>query len=142
MTTVWTTSSEPEVAIRLADALNECCATLEVPDGVFTDDAFFDLYPPLWRFQIQGPQAFEAQLRLVAGDAEVEARILRVVPTAVGFVLEQEETLRRDTVEVARRLWLCDVQDGRIAEASCYCNGGWDDALRARHAAETTLVRP
>jgi hypothetical protein len=23
-----------------------------------------------------------------------------------------------------------------------YCNGGWDDELRARHAAEAPMVRP
>lgn len=142
MTTTREAGLDPEVAVRLAAALNECCASLEVPDGLFADDAFFDLFPPLWRFQIEGPRAFEAQLRVVAGGADVEATALRVVPTAAGFVLEQEETQRRDHVEVARRVWICDVVDGRITEATCYCNGGWDDALRARHATETTLLRP
>jgi hypothetical protein len=142
MTTTREAGLDPEVAAHLADALNECCSSLAVPDGLFANDALFDLYPPLWRFQIEGPQAFEAQLRVVAGDAAVEARVLRVVPTATGFVLEQEESHRRDHVEVARRVWICEVRDGRIAEATCYCNGGWDDALRARHAAETDLLRP
>lgn len=129
--------------VALAEALNRCCDTLEVPDGLFTDDAFFDLYPPFWRFQLQGPAAFEAQLRAIAGDAEVHARVLRVVPTATGFLLEHDEEARHGAaVEVARRLWVGEVRDGRIAELTCFCNGGWDDELRARHAAETTLLRP
>jgi hypothetical protein len=139
-----TTLLEAETdVVALAEALNRCCDTLEVPDGLFTDDAFFDLYPPLWRFQLQGPDAFEAQLRVIAGDAEVHAHVRRVVPTTTGFILEHDEEARHgDDVEVARRLWLCEVRDGRIADVTCFCNGGWDDELRARHAAETTLLRP
>jgi hypothetical protein len=108
---------------------------------VFSTDAFFDLYPPLWRFQLQGPDAFVAQLRAIS-EGEPSARILRVVPTATGFVLEHEETQRGARVEVARRLWLCEVRDGRISEVVGYCNGGWDDELRARHAAEAPMLRP
>jgi hypothetical protein len=66
---------------------------------------------------------------------------LRVVPTDSGFVMEHEET-SHDTGETARRLWLCDVVDGRITEVVGYCNGGWDDELRARHAAEAPMLRP
>ena len=127
---------------RLSAELNRCFETLEVPEDLFAPDAFFDLLPPLWRFQLVGPSAFEAQLRAIARGTP-ESRVLRVVPTETGFVLEHEETQRDDgTVEVARRIWLCEVRDGRIADVTCYCNGGWDDALRARHAAETTLIRP
>lgn len=68
--------------------------------------------------------------------------ILRTVPTASGFVTEHEETYRGLKVEVARRLWLCEVRDGRITEVVGYCNGGWDDELRARHAAEAPMLRP
>jgi hypothetical protein len=102
---------------------------------------FFDLLPPLWRFQLQGPQAFAAQLRAIC-EGVPTARILRVVPTASGFVMEHEETQRGVKTEVARRLWLCGVRDGRITEVVGYCNGGWDDELRARHAAESPMLRP
>ena len=57
----------------------------------------------------------------------MRARLLRVVPTATGFVMEHEETAHG---EVARRLWLCEVRDGRITEVVGYCNGGWDAELR------------
>ena len=70
--------------------------------------------------------------------------MLRVVPTADGFLLEHQETPGdpRRARMTARRVWLCAVHDGRIAEVVGYCNGGWDDELRARHAAEAPMVRP
>ena len=126
---------------RLSVAFNECFARLDVGDDVFAPDVFFDLYPPFWRFQIEGPAAFVAQLRAIA-EGEPTARILRVVPTATGFVMEHEETQRGAKVEVARRVWLCEVREGRITEVVGYCNGGWDDELRARHAAEAPMLRP
>ena len=126
---------------RLSTAFNRCFETLDAGDDVFAPDAFFDLYPPFWRFQLQGPEAFAAQLRAIS-EGEPSARVLRVVPTARGFVMEHEETQRGAKVEVARRLWLCEVRDGRITDVVGYCNGGWDDELRARHAAEAPMLRP
>jgi hypothetical protein len=101
---------------------------------------FYDLLPPFWRFQVQGPQVLATQLRSVAS-GPVTARLLRVVPTVSGFVMEHEQTERGAAVEVARRLWLCEVRDGRISDVLGYCNGGWDDELRARHAAEAPMLR-
>ncbi len=126
---------------RLSRAFNRCFETQEVPADLFTPDAFFDLLPPLWRFQLEGPDVFEAQLRATT-DGDVTARIVRVVPTASGFLLEHEETQRTEVVHTARRLWLCAVRDGRISEVTGYCNGPWDDELKARHAAEAPMLRP
>jgi hypothetical protein len=127
---------------RLSEALNRCFETFEAGAGVFADDAFFDLYPPLWRFQLQGPQALAEQLRAIA-EGEMSARVLRVVPTSTGFVMEHEETARGDDgTIVARRMFLCEVRDSVITEVVCYCNGGWDEALRARHGAEAPMLRP
>ena len=128
-------------AERLSTAFNRCFETLDAGDDVFAPGAFFDLFPPFWRFQLEGPAAFAAQLRAIAEGAST-VRALRVVPTATGFVMEHEETVRGAHVEVARRLWLVEVRDGRITEAVGYCNGGWDDELRARHAAEAPMLRP
>ena len=136
-----TPTTDPHTADQLSMAFNRCFETLDAPDDLFAPDAFFDLMPPLWRFQLRGPAAFAAQLRAIA-EGEVSARVLRVVPTATGFVMEHEETQRGEKTEVARRLWLCEVRDGRITEATGYCNGGWDDELRARHAAEAPMLRP
>jgi hypothetical protein len=124
---------------RLSAAFNRCFETFEAPPGVFADDAFFDLYPPFWRFQLRGPEVVATQLRAIAQGHTPSARILRVVPTATGFVMEHEET---QGGERARRLWLCEVRDGVITEVTGYCNGGWDDELRARHAAEAPMLRP
>lgn len=128
-------------AEQLSAAFNSCFENLAAPDGLFAPDAFFDLLPPFWRFQLQGPDAFIAQLRAIA-EGEITSRVVRVVPSATGFVMEHEETMRGAKTEVARKIWLCDVADGRITAATCYCNGGWDDDLRARHAAEAPMIRP
>jgi hypothetical protein len=126
---------------RLSGAFNRCFETFDPGVDVFAADAFFDLMPPFWRFQLEGPEAFAAQLRRIA-EGDVTVTILRTVATARGFVTEHEETQRGECVMVARRLWLCDVRDGLIEKAVGYCNGGWDDELRARHAAEAPMLRP
>jgi len=135
------TATDPTTVERLSHGLNRCFETLTTGADVFTPDVFVDLLPPFWRFQLQGPDALAAQLRAISQGPST-TRLLRVVPTASGFVMEHEETQRGDEVEVARRLLLCEVRDGRLAEVLVYCNGGWDDALRARHAVEAPLLRP
>ena len=135
------TTIDAATAQRLGTAFNRCFETLEAPESLFADDVFFDLYPPFWRFQLQGPDAIGRQLRAIA-QGTPSARVLRIVPTATGFVLEHEETQRGERTEIARRLWLCEVHDDRITEVLGYCNGGWDDELRARHAAEAPILRP
>ena len=117
-----TLSGAPDLATidRLATAVNRCFETFTADADVFTSDAFFDLFPPFWRFQLQGPDAMLAQLRGIAQGPSTVRR-LRTLPTATGFVLEHEET---QGDEVARRLLLCEVRDGRIAEVVVYCNGG------------------
>jgi hypothetical protein len=135
-------SAPPDEATveQLSAAFNRCFETFTAPDDLFAPGAFFDLLPPFWRFQLEGGQAFVDQLRSIA-EGPARSRVLRTVPTATGFVLEHEESMVEAGV-VARRLWLCDVVDGRITESVGYCNGGWDAELRARHAAEAPMVRP
>jgi hypothetical protein len=41
----------------------------------------------------------------------------------------------------SRKMFLCDVREGRIAEVIGYCSGEWDEALRARHAVEAPMIR-
>ena len=133
-------AGDSRTAERLAAALNRCFETLEAPTDLFTDDLFCDLLPPFWRFQIEGPQAFVGQLRAIA-QGPVTSRVVRVITTSEGFVLEHEETQSGPPVEIARRVWICGVEGDRIADLTCYCNGGWDDELRARHAAEAPMLR-
>ena len=123
---------------QLAIQFNRCFETFEPADGLFAEDAFFDLFPPMWRFQLQGPETFGNQLRAISEGTPPTVRTLRVVPTATGFVTEHEEV---HATVIARRLILCEVRDGLITEATVFCNGGWDDSLRARHAAEAPMLR-
>jgi ketosteroid isomerase-like protein len=142
-----TTATQPTTVLdraeaeRLARALCDCYETLDAPDDLFARDVFLDSFPPQWRFQLQGRTALLAQLRAVSEGATVTARLIRVVPTTTGFVMEHEQAHAGEVVETARHLDLCEVRDGRIAEIVSYCNGGWDDELRARHAAEAPMLR-
>jgi hypothetical protein len=109
---------------------------------VFSADAFFDLNMPVWRFQLEGAAAFGAQVRVI-NQGPVRIDVLRTVATGSGFVTEHEEHQLVDGEDLtARRMWLCEVGDGRITDAIGYCSGEWDEALRTRHAAEAPMLRP
>jgi hypothetical protein len=129
-------------AERLSERFHDTFRTFDAGEDAFAADAFFDLNMPVWRFQLQGREAFGAQLRTInEGPARVD--ILRTVPTVSGFVTEHEEHQDVDGRHVsARRLWLCEVRDGRIVEVVGYCSGEWDEELRARHAVEAPMIRP
>jgi hypothetical protein len=140
------TQLDQAVATANVDGLSEQFAGVfgapATAADVFTDDAFFDLNMPVWRFQVQGPVAFAAQLAQI-NEGEVRIDVLRTVPTGTGFVTEHEEhQLIGGQDLTARRMWLCEVRDGRITTAVGYCSGEWDEELRARHAAEAPLLRP
>lgn len=137
------TAVDQETVDRLSAAFHRCFTDFEAGEDVFAPDTLYDLLPPFWRFQLEGPGAtFATQLRSIAeGPAEVE--VVRTVPTANGFVTEHVETQHTGNgTVVARRLHLCEVRDGRISAVTTYCNGGWDDALRARHATQAPMIRP
>lgn len=130
-----------ETAESLSRRFNDVFCTFQAEDDLFTTDALFDLNMPVWRFQIQGPEAFATQLQSIC-QGPVRIDILRTVPTASGFVTEHEEHQEvGGEVLSARRIWLCEVRDGRISEVIGYCSGEWDEALRARHAVEAPMVR-
>jgi hypothetical protein len=138
-----TATLDPVTTDRLSAAFHRCFSDFEADDDLFASDAFFDLLPPMWRFQLEGPgEAFTTQLRSIA-EGPVEIEIVRTVPTATGFVTEHVET--QDTPQgttVARRIHLCEVRNGRIAAVTTYCNGAWDEQLRARHATEAPMIVP
>jgi len=109
---------------------------------VFTDDVFLDGHPPFWRFQLQGIDDFRSWLSGYAPDGH-HVRVVRTWPTPSGFVTEQESLGHLDGREVTgRKVIVCEVRDGRIAELIVYCDGDWDQELRARHAAEAPMIRP
>jgi len=120
----------------------ETFETQAAPPDLFTDDVLFDLNVPVWRFQLQGRDAWATQLQhIVQGDVRIHVR--QTVPTAAGFVAEHEEEQVVDgELLTARRLWICRVQEGRIAEVTGYCSGEWNAALRERQAREAPMIRP
>ena len=123
---------------RFAETFERLAADLDA----FAPDAFFDLNMPVWRFQLIGASAFSAQLRHI-NQGPVSIDVLRTVATEYGFATEHEEHQDVDGEDLtARRLWLCTVKDGLIAEAIGYCSGEWNAELRARHALEAPMVRP
>ena len=136
------TPTDLATAERLSKRFANVFETLDAGEDVFSPDVFFDLNMPVWRFQLQGPEAFESQLKnIVEGDVRIN--VLRTIPTASGFATEHEEHQDVGGQDLtARRLWLCEVRGGRIVEAVGYCSGEWDEELRARHTAEAPMIRP
>jgi ketosteroid isomerase-like protein len=135
--TVLDDATAQELSERLADVFR----TAEVGD-VLTDDVFLDGNPPLWRFQLQGRDTFTAWLKSYTPDG-AETTVVRTIPTVSGFVTELVGRHDDDGDEMTdRKIVLCEVRDRRIAELTVYCSGDWDAELRARHAAETQLIRP
>ncbi|MEY2426270.1 MAG: hypothetical protein QOI61_1842 [Actinomycetota bacterium] len=125
-----------DLSERLADVFR----TTKVSD-VLADDVFLDGHPPFWRFQVQGRDNFAAWYVSFAPEG-VDTTVVRTVPTATGFVTEFTGRHTSDGEEITdRKILLCEVSDGRISELTVYCSGDWNAELRARHAAETTLIR-
>ena len=111
-------------------------------ENVLAADAFLDLNMPVWRFQLEGAAAFADQLKAI-NEGDVRIDVLRTAPTASGFVTEHEEHQAVHGQDLtARRMWLCEVRDGQIVEATGYCSGEWDEELRVRHLAEAPMIRP
>jgi ketosteroid isomerase-like protein len=126
-----------ELSERLADVFRTA-----VVEDVLTDDVFFDGHPPLWRFQLQGRDAFATWLKGYSPTG-AETTVVRTIPTVTGFVTEMVGRHEEDGEDLTdRKIVLCEVRGGRIAELTVYCNGDWNAELRARHAAEATLIRP
>jgi ketosteroid isomerase-like protein len=130
-------AAEQELSERLADVFR----TAEAGD-VLADDVFLDGNPPLWRFQLQGRDAFDTWIKsFMPGGADTT--VVRTIPTVSGFVTEFVGRHDEDGEEITdRKILLAEVRSGRIAELTVYCSGDWNAELRARHATETHLIRP
>lgn len=140
--TAQSTVATDGVITALAAEFHRCFSDFTARDDLFAAETFFDLLPPLWRFQFEGAgKVFCEQLRSIAlGPVEID--VVRTIPTSTGFVTEHIETQHApDGDLVARRLHVCEVRDGQICAVTTYCNGGWDDELRARHAKEAPMIR-
>lgn len=138
-----TSTSVPEAEARAAaDAFLRVYATLRGSEGVFTEDAFFDINVPEWRFQLTGRTAFTDWLHEYTQEG-YELRAPRTVATADGFVVEVEGRYEYDGRPLYfRNLVLGRLAGRRIDEIVFYCTGDWSPETQARHAADVTLLRP
>jgi hypothetical protein len=126
-----------ELSERLADVFRTAKAS-----DVLADDVFLDGNPPLWRFQLQGRDAFDAWIKSFMPDG-ADTTVVRTIPTVTGFVTEFTSRHQEDREEITdRKILLAEVRGGRVAELTIYCSGDWNAELRTRHAAETRLIRP
>lgn len=108
---------------RLSERFAEVFMSLDVGEDLFAPNVFFDLNMPVWRFQLQGREAFGTQLRSITrGDERID--VLRTMSTVAEFVTEHEEHQDVGGQDfTARRLWLCEVRGGQIVDAVGYCSG-------------------
>lgn len=128
-------------AQALSERLADLFRTGKIND-VIADDLFLDGNPPEWRFQLQGKEDFAEWLSGYAPDGG-QVTVVRTVPTVNGFVTEMtSEHLEAGVVITDRKMFLCTVVDDAITDMTVYCSGDWGPELRARHVAETTLIRP
>ncbi len=140
-TTATRASATDRGVVQLSAGLAEAFRT-GVPGDLFTSDFFLDGHPPFWWFQVQGLDAFTTWLEAyVAHGPAVD--VVRTTTTEDGFLAEHlvSETVPDRGFLTARRLHVCTVRDGQIAEMTVFCSGDWDEALRARHAAEAPILR-
>jgi ketosteroid isomerase-like protein len=140
-TTPTTIPIDDGTAQELSERLADVFRTGNVND-VLADDMFLDGHPPLWRFQLQGLDAFSAWLAGYTPDG-AETTVVRTIPTATGFVSEfvgRHDENGNDLTD--RKILLCEVRGGQVSELTVYCSGDWDAELRARHAAEAPIIRP
>ena len=87
---------------RLSSGFNRCFETLDAGEDLFTDDAFFDLLPRSGGSSCRDRKPSAGSCGR-SPKACRSARILRVLPTSTGFVMEHEETQRGEQTFVARR---------------------------------------
>lgn len=93
-----------EEALVLARRLIVFLETGNVPDGLFTPDAFCDFTMPKWRLQAEGVAGLVA-LRKAGHPGPGKVPRWRCDATATGFVLEFEERWEQDGKDWYSRRW-------------------------------------
>jgi ketosteroid isomerase-like protein len=128
-------------AEAMGEQLADVFRTADVGE-LFTEDVFLDGHPPFWRFQLLGRDTLAAWLQGYSPDG-VETAVVRTIPTTSGFITEMVGRHDEDGAEMTdRKIVLCELRDGRVAQLTVFCSGDWDAELRARHAAEGPMIRP
>ncbi len=119
----------------LAEGLAAAFATGKVGAGVFTDDVFFDMNVPSWRYQLEGLETARSMFASDVVPGDVLA--MHVTPTFDGFVLELSV---RDPEHMYRQLLLARTRGGLISEVTLYCTGPWDAATEERQKREAPMI--
>ena len=86
MSQVASTVLDDALAQELSERLADVFRTADASD-VLADDVFLDGNPPLWRFQLQGRDAFDAWIKSFMPDG-ADTTVVRTIPTVTGFVTE------------------------------------------------------
>jgi hypothetical protein len=135
------TSVTAERGHKLAEGFVVFLETGNAPEGLFAPDVFCDFTMPTWRLQASGIEDAVA-LRKAGHPGTSTVPRWRFDPTPTGFVLEIEEDWTDDGGRwTCREMFRADVGEEGITELAVYCTGDWDEARRAEHAAEVTLLR-
>ena len=141
MSQIASTVLDDALAQALSERLADMFRTADASE-VLADDVFLDGNPPLWRFQLQGRDTFDAWIKSFMPDG-ADTTVVRTIPTVTGFVTEFTGRHQDNGEEITdRKILLAEVRGGHITELTIYCSGDWNADLRARHAAETQLIRP
>lgn len=112
----------------------------EDPGNLFAHDLFCDFNVPRWRYQLRGVEELAHEIR---HQGENRLNVLRIEPTASGFVLEAEVDVRIDDEPYYERtLWLVTTEQDAITAITLYCSGEWDMETKARQAREAPMLRP
>jgi hypothetical protein len=120
----------------LAQGLAEAIATGRLADNLVSDDVFFDMNVPAWRYQLQGVDTVRNMLAADVAPGAVEAT--QITPTLGGFVLE---LVTRDARHMYRQMCLVRTRGGLISEVALYCTGPWDSETEARQQADAPMIR-
>lgn len=127
---------EQELSGRLADVFR----TADISD-VPTEDVFLDGHLPLWRFQLQGRDAFVAWLMGYTPNG-AETTVARTIPTTTGFVTElrpsrgQRREDHRPQDRAVRRARRPDRRTDGLLQRRL------EPELHVHHAAEAPIIRP
>src|SRR5262249_30173499 len=89
------------VAQELSERLADVFRTAQASD-VLAEDVFLDGNPPLWRFQLEGRDTFDAWIKSFMPHG-ADTTVVRTIPTVTGFVTEFTGRHDEDSQEITDR---------------------------------------
>lgn len=117
---------------------------VEALADLYTPDALYDMTLPQWQFQLQGPEAIVAQLKMYFDRGAVNVVSWKQRTGGFGAVVEEASRWMVQPEELYYRqvhIFVTNADD-KIIEHVIYCPGEWDKATVERHKAEAPIIRP